>query len=280
MLNDIHGWTRTIELDADVARAWTLPSKFYFDPMLAELEVQKVFRRHWQVAVHRSQLAKPGDYLTIELAGEPLLLVCGADGQAHGFSNVCRHRAGPPATGRGSRKVFRCGYHGWTYGLDGALISAPEFDGVQDFDPAEFSLVRVRVEEWGGLVFVNLDNPAQPLNEYLAPLATQLHLPQIAMRIVERRTYEMNCNWKTYVDNYLEGYHLPSVHPGLNRELEYNCYLVEPHANYVRQHSPIKPAQAESTEHRRYRDTGEDSAADYYWIFPNWMINVIQTTFL
>jgi choline monooxygenase len=267
-------WVNRTEIGSDPATGWTLPAKFYFDPGVADLEIRKIFRREWQVVAHRSQLQKSGDYVTVELLGEPLLLVCGPDGQVRGFYNVCRHRAGPPASGCGSRKVFRCGYHGWTYGLDGKLISAPEVEGVQNFDPAEFSLLPVRVEEWGGLVLVNLDKSSEGLDQALRWLARQLHIPKTAMRMVERRTYEMNCNWKTYVDNYLEGYHLPSVHPGLNRELEYNSYAVEPHENYVRQHSAIRAAQVESKDGRRYRDSGGDSSAEYYWIFPNWMINL------
>ena len=96
---------------------------------------------------HRAQLPKPGDFFTTELLGEPLLLVRGAQGELRGFYNVCRHRAGPPAEGCGSRKLFRCGYHGWTYGLDGSLISAPEFEGQPGFDAKEFALAPVRAEE-------------------------------------------------------------------------------------------------------------------------------------
>lgn len=266
-------WIRSAEIAADVAKAWTLPSRFYFDSAVAELEAQRIFRREWQVVAHRSQLAKPGDYVTTEVAGEPLLLACGADGQVRGFYNICRHRAGPPATGCGSRKVFRCGYHGWTYGLDGKLISAPEVEGVQDFDPAEFSLVPVRAEEWSGFIFVNLDSAAKPLAEALRSLSDHLKMPATPLRMVERRTYEMNCNWKAYVDNYLEGYHLPSVHPGLNRELDYNAYAVETYPNYVRQYSPIRTARDGGESSRRYRNADTGSAAVYFWIFPNWMIN-------
>ena len=93
------------------------------------------------------------------------------------------------------------------------------------------------------------------------------------MKLFERRTYEMKCNWKTYVDNYLEGYHLPSVHPGLNRELDFNAYVVEPNARYVRQFSPIRGAQPGDTTPRRYPESREDLTTDYFWIFPNWMLN-------
>jgi choline monooxygenase len=206
--------------------------------------------------------------------GEPLLLARGSDEKLRGFYNVCRHRAGPPAEGCGSRKLFRCGYHGWTYGLDGALISATEIDGVEGFRPQDFALVPVRAQEWFNLVFVNLDSQAPPLTECLGELPRQAErFPFAGMKLFERRTYDMKCNWKTYVDNYLEGYHLPSVHPGLNRELDYNAYVVEPYARHVRQFSPIRDTQPGDLTPRRYVESREDLTTDYFWIFPNWMLN-------
>jgi choline monooxygenase len=265
---------KVVAVDSDIARAWTLPSYLYTDPSVFDTEKERIFARSWQVVGHRDQVANPGDYFTTELVGEPLLMVRGTDGKLRGFYNVCRHRAGPPAEGCGSRKLFRCGYHGWTYGLDGSLISATEIEGVEGFRPEDFALVPVRVEEWFNFVFVNLDNDARPLPETLGELPKQAGKFQFeGMKLFERRTYEMNCNWKTYVDNYLEGYHLPSVHPGLNRELDYNAYLVEPCAEYVRQFSPIRGAQPGDTAPRRYAEAREDLMTDYFWIFPNWMLN-------
>jgi len=261
-------------IDPDVSRAWSLPAHFYADSEVFAVEREKIFSRTWQVVGHQSQLTNPGDYFTTELQGEPLLLVRGAHGELRSFYNVCRHRAGPPAEGCGSRKLFRCGYHGWTYGLDGALISAPEFEDVQVFDPQYFSLSHVRSEEWFNLIFVNLDPNAEPLTKSLGELPRQAQRFGFReMKLFERRTYDMKCNWKTYVDNYLEGYHLPSVHPGLNRELEYNAYTVEPYARHVRQFSPIRGAQAGDTTPRRYQEAREDLTTDYFWIFPNWMLN-------
>jgi len=200
--------------------------------------------------------------------------VRGADGKLRGFYNVCRHRAGPPAEGCGSRKLFRCGYHGWTYGLDGSLISATEMEGVEGFRPEDFALAPVRLEEWSNFIFVNLDSDAQPLSKGLGELPLQAErFPFVAMKLFERRTYEMECSWKTYVDNFLEGYHLPSVHPGLNRELDYNAYVVEPYAGHVRQFSPIRGAQPGDTTPRRYPESHEELTTDYFWIFPNWMLN-------
>src|SRR5215467_10198895 len=262
------------QIEAAIERAWTLPATLYTDPSIFEAEKQKIFSRTWQVVGHASQVAESGDYFTTELVGEPLLLARGTDGQIRGFYNVCRHRAGPAAEGCGSRKLFRCGYHGWTYGLDGALISATEIEGVADFRPEDFSLVPVRTEEWFNLVFVNLDKDARPLGDSLGDLPNQAEkFPFSEMKLFERRTYDMKCNWKTYVDNYLEGYHLPTVHPGLNRELDYNAYVVEPYESHVRQFSPIRGAQTGDSTPRRYQEAREDLTTDYFWIFPNWMLN-------
>ena len=265
-------------IDAEIARAWTLPAQLYADAGVFNAEKERIFSRTWQVVGRSEQVAKPGDFFTTELAGEPLVFVRGVDGKLRGFYNVCRHRAGPPAEGCGSRKLFRCGYHGWTYGLDGALLSATEIEGVEGFRPEDFALTPVRTEEWFNLVFANLDASALPLLESLGELPKQAEkFPFAEMKLFERRTYDMKCNWKTYVDNYLEGYHLPSVHPGLNRELDFNAYVVEPHARghekYVRQFSPIRGAQPGDTTPRRYQEARENLTTDYFWIFPNWMLN-------
>src|SRR5579863_3399004 len=254
-------------IDPEIAQAWTLPASFYVDPQAYEQERERIFQRTWQVVGDRDLLAKPGDYFTTELAGEPLLLVLDSNSEVRGFYNVCRHRAGPPAQGCGSRKVFRCGYHGWTYGLDGKLISAPEFDGVEAFDPERFSLRPVEVAEWSGLIFVNLDDHGESLGAFLGDLSEYAGRHQFRkMKLFERRTYEMKCNWKTYVDNYLEGYHLPTVHPGLNRELDYGAYEVEIHPAYVRQFSPMRGVQPGQVSPRRYEGAHQDLTTDYFWV--------------
>lgn len=264
----------SLQIDADISRAWTLPATSYFDPVIFARERDCIFNRTWQVVGHGNQLAKPGDYFTCEVSGEPLLLVRSSKGELKGFYNVCRHRAGPPAEGCGNRKLFRCAYHGWTYDLEGKLMSAPEFEGVQEFDPSYFTLAPVRAEEWFNFIFVNLDPKAKPLLENLGSLPKQAERFQFeGVKLFERRTYDMKCNWKTYVDNYLEGYHLPSVHPGLNRELDYNAYVVEPYPNHVRQFSPIRGAQPGDVTPRRYQEKRDDLTTDYFWVFPNWMLN-------
>lgn len=262
-----------IHVDLDIAHASTLPAHLYYSPETFEKEKKALFAATWQVVGHVHQASNPGDYFTFDLLGEPLLIARGDDGVLRGFYNVCRHRAGNPATGCGNRKLFRCGYHGWTYRLDGALLVTPEFEGVEDFDREDFGLVPVRIEEWFNLIFVNLDGEAAPLNDFLGELHAQAEKFEFrTMKFSERRTYEMNCNWKTYIDNYLEGYHVPSIHPSLNREINYNAYTVEPHFQYVRQWTPIRGAQPGDATPRRYGQAA-NLTADYFWIFPNWMLN-------
>jgi choline monooxygenase len=263
-----------LHIDFDIARASTLSAPLYFSPENFEREKTALFAATWQLVGHVRQATSPGDYFTFDLLGEPLLIARGEDRVLRCFHNVCRHRAGNPASGCGNRKLFRCGYHGWTYRLDGALLVTPEFEGVEDFDPADFGLVPVRVEEWFNLIFVNLDGEAPPLLESLGELPDQAQKFDFRnMKFSERRTYEMNCNWKAYIDNYLEGYHLPSVHPSLNREVDYKAYTVEPHSHYVRQWTPIRGSQSGDNSPRRYQQSSADLTADYFWIFPNWMLN-------
>lgn len=261
-------------IDPDITRAWTLPAQANIDPAIFAEEKQRIFARTWQLVGHRRQVERPGDYFTVQVAGEPLLIARGTDDRLRAFFNVCRHRAGPAAEGCGSRKVFRCVYHGWTYALDGSLLHSTEMEGVEGFRHEDFALAPVRCEEWFNLVFVNLDPQASPLVEWLGELprqAARFDFP--SMKFFERRTYDMKCNWKTYVDNYLEGFHLPTVHPGLNRELDFNAYTIEPYARHVRQFSPIRGAQSGDTTPRRYQKAREDLTTDYFWMFPNWMLN-------
>src|SRR5579883_2342554 len=137
-------------VNAKISHASTLPSKFYVDASFEAPEKEKIFAATWQIVGHVDRLPSPGSYFTTELVGEPLLLVRNTAGEVRGFYNVCRHRAGPAAEGCGERKVFRCGYHGWTYSLDGALLNAPECEGVANFRRDEFGLQPIKVETWEG----------------------------------------------------------------------------------------------------------------------------------
>jgi choline monooxygenase len=256
--------------DDHLARAATLPSRWYTDPRILEQEKASVFYRTWQLVARSDQLSAPGDYVTAMVAGESIIVARGADEKLRAFTNVCRHRAGPVAEGCGNRKVFQCGYHGWTYTLEGRLHRTPEFDGVEQFAKEDNCLPELRVETWGALVFVNLDPVCPPLAETLEDIPTRLaHLDLSSMRFAARKDWYVDCNWKTYVDNYLEGYHIPIVHPSLNRELDYGEYRTETRLNYSIQHAPIKRTVA-----GRLRQGEGEGEAQYFWVFPNLMLNV------
>lgn len=263
-----------LRMNPAIEYANTLPSGYYTNPEVLSEELRRVFWRTWQIVGRSEQVRKPGDYLTADLLGEPLLIVRSTEGELRGFYNVCRHRAGPVAEGCGSRKVFRCGYHGWTYGLDGRVMNAPEMEGTKDFCAEELKLRPVGVGEWEGQIFVNLGRDAEPLLSGLRELPLQAAKYKFGeMRLAGRREYHMQCNWKVYIDNYLEGYHLPSVHPSLNRELDYSNYATNLFERHSLQASPIRGPANEGSVERRYKQASGDMTAEYFWVFPNWMLN-------
>ena len=171
--------------------------------------------------------------------------------------------------------MIKCPYHGWTYALDGRLHGAPEFEGVADWDRTAVRLPEFRAEVWGPYVFVNMDPAAPPLAEVMGAIPREvadLGCPVDHLRHAYRRDYVIECNWKVYVDNYLEGYHLPAAHPSLFRELDYAQYRVETFRYYSSQIAPIRAAAG--GEARRYEFGDSANRALYYWIFPNYMLNV------
>lgn len=260
------------QYDARLAFASTIPSGWYSDPQILKLEQERIFARTWQLVGRADQVAAAGDYFTATVADEPVIVVRGADEKLRALSNVCRHRAGPVATGAGRRKVFQCGYHGWTYLLDGTLHGTPEFDGVECFSKADHCLPEFRVETQAGLVFVNLDRDCLPLSDFLADIPQRIaHRDLTAMKSAARKDWYVDCNWKVYVDNYLEGYHIPLVHPALNRELDYQNYRVETQRYYSIQHAPIRRSEAGRL---RVNESEGLTDAQYFWLFPNLMLNV------
>jgi len=256
---------------APLDHAYTLPGAWYHDERIARLEHETVFATNWIAVGRADQAAETGQFFTFDLAGEPLIVIRGADHKLRAFYNVCRHHAAAVATAPcGIAQHLRCPYHGWTYGLDGSLKGAPEFAGVCDFDRAANGLAPVQVADWQGFLFVNL-NPAAPgLESYLGDLTRRVSTS--GLRFYARKSYTLACNWKVYVDNYLDGgYHVPHLHKALNSVLDYSEYTIENGSNYVLQSSPMVPSEDKSVANTRIGDR-----AWYWWLYPNFMINLYE----
>ena len=260
--------------DARLAEAHTIPASWYTDPRVFDLERRTVFSRSWQVAGRLDQLRAAGDYVASELSsGDPVLLARTEAGELQGFFNVCRHHAAAVvADGAGAARQFRCPYHGWTYALDGTLKGTPDFTGVCNFDRAANGLVPLDcavAEQW---VFARPDRGGPSLPDCLgADLVAQLRALRLdALHWVERRHYAIDCNWKVFVDNYLDGgYHVPHVHKGLDSVLSYTDYIIENGDRFCLQSSPMVSDGADPA-------TGavrQGDRARYYWLYPNFMIN-------
>jgi choline monooxygenase len=259
--------------DLPLERARTIPARWYHDVELADLERRAVFGATWQLAGRATLVAEPGSFLTTVIAGEPLLVVRDGEGVLRAFHNVCRHRGAPvvtEASGRATR--LRCRYHGWTYDLAGCLRGTPEFEGVEEFCRDEQGLVPLTVAEWGPFVWVHGDEHPPSLREYLAPMPECIAPALSSLRFVARREYDLACNWKVYVDNFLDGgYHVNTVHPALAGVLDYKHYRTEIHRHVSVQISPLKSAGPAEVASVRGGD-----AAQYWWVYPNFMLNLYQ----
>jgi choline monooxygenase len=254
-----------------LAEASTIPGSWYTDPRVFDLEKSAVFGRTWQVVGRTSQVERAGQYVTAQIGDEPIVVVRGSDGVLRAFFNVCRHHAAAVMTEReGCAERLRCPYHGWTYSLEGELKTPHELGEIQRFDPAQNGLVPVRVATWESFVFVCLSPDAPPLLEDLGALPAQvapLHLG--GLQFAERREYELSCNWKVFVDNYLDGgYHVPYLHRGLNSILSFRDYTIECFERFCLQSSPIDPAGGEAMT-----ASVRSGQALYYWLYPNFMLN-------
>ncbi len=257
-----------------LAEASTPPSSWYTDQRILDLEQRTVFSRSWQLAGRTDQVREPGCYLTCQIAGEPLLIVRGGDGVLRGFFNVCRHHAAPVLTAtEGKAEYLRCPYHGWTYELTGALIHTPEFGGVQNFDRSLNGLLPLEIADWQHWLFAKLSPGGPSLNKHLGTELLErfepLNLEQLHW--FERRHYRLNCNWKIFVDNYLDGgYHVPHIHSGLNSLLDYKNYVIETGERFCLQSCPL--AAGNAAPQKASMRPGD--RALYYWIYPNFMINI------
>ena len=238
----------------------TLPAVAYFDPRWYAAERHAVFAGEWQLAGFRAHLREPGDIVTHEFAGWNVIVVVDHDRELRAFHNVCRHRAGPLCTAdRGHAGALVCGYHGWVYGLDGSLQRARDFGA--DIEPSDFGLVPVAVSEWRGLVFVRIAREGPPLADALGGLVDRCaDQPMESLEYGHRLVHTVEANWKTYTDNYGEGYHVPFVHPGLHRQIDAREYRVAVHDGW--------------TEHTAPARDGAIATGVWLWRHPNLGLNL------
>ena len=201
----------------------TLPARYYTDPEVFRQELERFFCSMWFCSGRTEQLQKPGDFYLCEVAGESIIVTRDANSAIRAFYNVCRHRGTRMCTETAGSFAGRiqCPYHGWTYGLDGKLIGAPHMEQ-EGFRREEYPLHSVRVEEWGGFIFLSLDRNAPPLNAQLADLPAKFAPWSMRdLRLYKRKTYEVRANWKLIITNYNECLHCPVLHPALSRVSDY-----------------------------------------------------------
>ena len=197
----------------DVRDAYTLPPWCYATDTFYRREVERIFSRTWNFVGHAGRIPKVGDYATIEYAGVELILIRDREGKPRAYANSCRHRAARMLEGTGNCRGIKCPYHGWVYGLDGALTGAPEMEKTPGFDKKDWGLVPVKLEMMGQYMFVNFDPNSAPLSAYLGDLPEKLAPYALDKQVLIQRTeYDVACNWKVYVENFMDYYHTPTVH--------------------------------------------------------------------
>ncbi len=246
----------------------SLESKFYTETKYDEIDRTSVLSHHWHYLCHASQLRDQGSFLASDLLSHPVVAINKGDEIAV-YYNVCQHRGGPVAEGEGRKRFLSCKCHSSSYNLKGELVGAPDFsDDENDLDKSCIKLKKIAHQIWQGMVFVYLgegdkvyDHPGTEILERIKP--TTFEDWSFAKRVV----YDVNANWKTYIDNYLEGYHIPYVHPELNDLLPQGQYELECFDNWSLQHSPIK------------NNAGQyglkEGHAWYAFIYPNAMLNLL-----
>jgi choline monooxygenase len=253
----------------------TLPWSWYTDPTVLALEQERIFRHAWQYVARREEISEAGSYLATQAGDVPIVLTRDEEGMLRAFLNVCRHRGSLVCEGSGRRATLQCPYHAWTYGLDGRLVAAPRFSKEGGNVAAELGLVRVLVDTWGPLVFVNPDLEAPSLAEHLDDVPDRLRAAGIdvgSLRFVQRSEWEVEANWKISVENFLECYHCPVAHPGFTAAMDVSpeAYGLEVEGTRMTQHGSPRPEPKGG-----YDLTGEVERGQFHLLFPVTVVNVM-----
>jgi choline monooxygenase len=283
------GQVAAFELEADEASAIkaglaegsTLPLWWYDDAAVAAAEQRRIFQQSWHYVGHVGRVSSPGSFFTCEVAGVPIVVTRDEDGNLGAFHNVCRHRGAIVVREEeGQRKRLQCHYHAWTYGLDGQLRAAPRSDREACFVKENLGLRRGTAATWGPFVFVHLQHDAPPLAEALGTLpslvaATGVDVDELRHHV--RVDYDLDCDWKVAIENYLECYHCPNAHPGFSDVLDtrMEAYQLELEPGFAWQNGPLKPQSPAVAQSTGY--TGRDGAVPegrYFALWPNIKINI------
>ncbi|XP_040947527.1 choline monooxygenase, chloroplastic isoform X1 [Gossypium hirsutum] len=272
-----HKIVREFDPKIPIEKAITPPSSWYTDPSFYAFELDRVFYRGWQAVGYTEQIQEPRDFFSGRL-GNVEFVVCREDnGKIAAFHNVCRHHASLLVSGSGKTSCFTCPYHGWTYGLNGELRKATRISGIEDFSINDFGLVPIKVATWGPFVLLNMDNEIlqkdnidtdNVASEWLGSSSELFSLNGVdtTLTYVCRREYIIECNWKVFCDNYLDGgYHVPFAHKGLASGLSLDSYTTS-----IFEKVSIQSAEGGSKEKE---DDRLGSKAFYAFIYPNFMIN-------
>lgn len=267
-----------MNVDPDIGRARTLPGSFYSDSREFDLQREQIFARAWHWIPEGEELQGP-DYAVpfTVLPGflDEELLLTRSNGAMHCLSNVCTHRGTLVVEESGPRKHLRCRYHGRRFAMDGCFVSMPEFDGVEGFPSESDNLPRVAHETWGPLHFVSL-NPAFGFEKILGPISERvgfLPLDRLKFEPKDSRSYDVASHWALYCENYLEGFHIPFVHPDLRKALDVKSYRTELFEYVNLQIGVGKEGESCFELPPGHPDAGQRIAAYYFWVFPNLMLN-------
>jgi choline monooxygenase len=193
--------------------AETMPAFTYTSPEFYQREVERIWRKTWNFIGSADQIRNNGDYFTLNFAGVPTIVLRDHDGKIRAFANTCRHRGSELLEGKGNCKLIVCPYHSWTYDLSGNLRGTPEMDKTLNFNKADYGLLPIAIDTWGNFLFINFDKYPEPLKKHLGDLPEKLAPYRLEnMALARRKAFEMDCNWKLFVENAKESYHIGTVH--------------------------------------------------------------------
>ncbi|HEX2204977.1 MAG TPA: SRPBCC family protein [Longimicrobium sp.] len=270
---------RPFSIDPDIRRAETLPAEVYASPAWYAVQKERVFARSWQLVRGAERVRAPGHLLPFTLLegclDEPLVLAADEDATVRCLSNVCTHRGTVVCEGETHARSLRCRYHGRRFALDGTMTFMPEFDDVENFPSPKDDLPKLPLHAWGPLSFTAID-PACPFDEWIAPVRERvgfLPLDEFHFDPATSRDYLVRANWALYVDNYLEEFHIPFVHPSLSGALDYATYRTETYDWCSLQLGTTRERHDAFALPPGHPDEGTLVAAYYGWLFPNLMLN-------